>query len=341
MSREDPGARTYAFSRGRPSSLIFQKAGTMSAHPGERYDFWVETQLRHIRMAHADERQRRDFHAQVVSLACANNEMHYSCSDGFQGRRLLADVHSRATDELSLHYLIEGRYDGCIEDRQVSARSGEFFLYDPALPQSLRLSDHRILQVDLSRRALSALFDGRPPAPWVLHDALRRSPLTTLLRNHLEQFPHLAPTLSHAEQQALLRATESFTLEILRGACTGHMSNTDDRPGALFQAARHYIESRLAQPNLGPEQIAAFLGCSRASLYRLFRTHGHGVSSYIRELRLERFRRLLTDPGDCRPIWAMAQDCGLYDSSNLSALFRRRFGCNPRDYRAQALANRP
>jgi len=95
MNPEDPGARPHAFSRGRPSDLVFQQIGTMPARAGERYDFWVETQLRHIQMA----------------------------------------------------------------------RAGEFFLYDPALPQSLRLSDHRIMQIDLSRRTLAALFEGRPPAP--------------------------------------------------------------------------------------------------------------------------------------------------------------------------------
>ena len=87
MNPEDPGARPHAFSRGRPSDLVFQQIGTMSARAGERYDFWVETQLRHIQMARADERQRRDFRAQLVSLACASNEMHYSRSDGFHGRR--------------------------------------------------------------------------------------------------------------------------------------------------------------------------------------------------------------------------------------------------------------
>ena len=67
MNPEVPGARPHAFSRGRPSDLVFQQIGTMSARAGER--------------------QRRDFRAQLVSLACASNEMHYSHSDGFHGRR--------------------------------------------------------------------------------------------------------------------------------------------------------------------------------------------------------------------------------------------------------------
>jgi len=70
------------------------------------------------------------------------------------------------------------------------------------------------------------------------------------------------------------------------------------------------------------------------------RSRGLSVAAYIRELRLERFRRLLADPDDRRPIWAMAQGCGLYDPSNLGALLRRRYGCSPRDYRAQVVAGK-
>ncbi len=331
----------HAFSRGRPAGHVFQLVSTAPAPPPERYDYWVETQLRQIRMARADTRQRRDFRARLVSLSTASHEMHYSHSDGFRGGRTLADIRAGATDEISLLYVMQGRYDGLVDGRPVRAAAGEFFLYDPLRPQELRVSDHRLIEVDLSRRSVAALFNGRVPAPWTVNEALRQSPLTNLLRLHLNQFPRLAPRLGSDEQVALLRATSAFTLEILRGACAGRMNAAGGHKDELFLAARHYIDSRLEQPSLGAGEIAAFLGCSRATLYRVFAEQGEGVAAYIREQRLQRFRRLLEDPLDRRPLWAVAQGCGLYDASNLSQMFKRRFGCSPRDVRAQACAGKP
>jgi len=42
-------SQVYSFSAGRPQKQIFQIAGTGLIEPGSRYEYWVETQIRHIR----------------------------------------------------------------------------------------------------------------------------------------------------------------------------------------------------------------------------------------------------------------------------------------------------
>ncbi|MCZ0984749.1 hypothetical protein O1M54_01830 [Streptomyces diastatochromogenes] len=70
----------------------------------------------------------------------------------------------------------------------------------------------------------------------------------------------------------------------------------DDGREVLRRRIFAYMEQRLADPGLGPDQIAAAHHISRRYLYKLLAEQGHTVSGWIRERRLAECRRDLTDP---------------------------------------------
>lgn len=101
----------------------------------------------------------------------------------------------------------------------------------------------------------------------------------------------------------------------------------------LFAAICRHIQDSLGDEALGVETLCRRFGCSRATLYRLFRDHG-GVQSYILRRRLMAAFRAITSPGQMhRQVLEIALDNGFTSASHFSTLFRKHFGITPRDAR--------
>lgn len=164
-----------------------------------------------------------------------------------------------------------------------------------------------------------------------------------MLRAQLDALSRILAELSPREQMAALGATEALALTILEAVLSSASDpagvwdggeSPDPRRLALFTAAQRYIDRHLAHPSLDAATITQALGCSRSTLYRAFADRGLGISGYIREQRLQRFRALLQRAHPAIPIADLAARCGLYDAPNLSRLFRARFGMSPSEFRA-------
>lgn len=132
-------------------------------------------------------------------------------------------------------------------------------------------------------------------------------------------------------------AVEAY-LEIL-GACVGHRERTGDetRHGAeLLSRVEQFIENHLAEPRLGPNEIANALGISVRHLHRLFLQRESTVAEHIRECRLERCHTELGDPRfSDQNITEIAFSWGFSDSAHFSRCFKRRFGVSPRVFRSR------
>jgi len=325
----------HSFSQGRPKSHLFQEISTEEIAPAARYDFWAGDIIRNFVVDPPNPRQRGDFRAKAISLATAAGEMHYAESDGYGVRLTERAIRSLVCDELALILMLDGQarctYGG---GEAMTISKGGFFLLDGTYPTSLSLSRHAFIQLDLSRPLLKSVFSGPVPAPAQINAALAKSSLAGLLREHLLQFPRTVAGLEPIEQLALLDASESFALATIESACLTAAAG-ENRPNAgLFAAAQRYIKKHLTDPDLGPDAVAAAIGCSRSTLYRLFEGKELSVQGCIRELRLQHFFRLLQKDTGKAPIYILAQRCGLYDMPNINRLFRRRFGISPSEFRA-------
>ncbi len=99
------------------------------------------------------------------------------------------------------------------------------------------------------------------------------------------------------------------------------------------QRVRVYLNSRLTDPGLTLEQVAAACHLSRRSLVRLFTDEPEGVAGTLRRLRVDRARALLrADPR--RPIAGIALACGFAGEAQLHRAFRAVTGATPGAYRA-------
>ncbi len=325
----------HAFSQGRPEQRLFQEVSTEAFAPASRFDFWISDVVRTFCVDGPDERQRKDFRAKAISLATATGEMHCAESDAISAHLTSHTIRNAEFDELALMLMVDGQVQCTYEHGEsTTIGQGGFFLLDGSCPTSIRFSRHTLIQLDLSRPLLKSLFPRAVPKPDVINAALAQSRLAELLRDHLLQFPQMATGLAPIEQQGLLDASESFAFATIEAAFSATLQGTERSSAGLFSAAQHYIKRHLAVPELGPDAVAAAIGCSRATLYRLFDDKELSVQGYIRELRLQQFLHLLQKEGNKPSIQMLAVRCGLYDWPNVSRLFRQRFGMSPRDARA-------
>ncbi|MER5185278.1 helix-turn-helix domain-containing protein [Streptomyces sp. NPDC002896] len=117
---------------------------------------------------------------------------------------------------------------------------------------------------------------------------------------------------------------------------TSHRAQLDSRTAqhALVIRAQAYTEEHLPDPDIGPAAVAAAVHTSPHTLQRLFTAEGLTVTRWIRQQRLDRCRRDLTDPTrrTC-PVSAIAAAAGLPDAAHISLTFKSAFGVNPQEYR--------
>lgn len=100
-----------------------------------------------------------------------------------------------------------------------------------------------------------------------------------------------------------------------------------------------YIERNLASPDLTPGSIAAAHYISTRHLHGLFHSQGVTVSAWIRQQRLARCQRELSDPFLVnRSVASIAASWGFPDPAHFSRTFKSTFGESPRDFRMRFAA---
>ncbi len=97
---------------------------------------------------------------------------------------------------------------------------------------------------------------------------------------------------------------------------------------------RAFIEAHLADPELGPTQIATGCGISVRRLHRSFAGTDWSVCGWIRDRRLTKCREDLLDPNkDGQSITQIAFRWGFNEAAHFSRSFRNMYQQSPRDLR--------
>jgi AraC family transcriptional regulator, positive regulator of tynA and feaB len=100
----------------------------------------------------------------------------------------------------------------------------------------------------------------------------------------------------------------------------------------LFTRIRGVIKDGFADPDFGPNTVAAEAGISLRYLQKLFTERGSTCSEFIYSLRLDHAARLLhrrASLGTGQPLSEIAYACGFRDYTHFARKFRCRFGYAP------------
>jgi len=99
-----------------------------------------------------------------------------------------------------------------------------------------------------------------------------------------------------------------------------------------------HVESRLRDPRLSLDEIAADLSCTKRYLHMVFASEDRTLNQYIWARRLERCRSDLVNPAlRERSITDIAMRWGFSNLSHFSRAFRDQFGQSPREARASGI----
>jgi AraC-like DNA-binding protein len=215
--------------------------------------------------------------------------------------------------------------------RTIRIRAGEFGLIDQARAYEVIHGDAvRTFCVDVPRKLLDERMAG---IQHVVGQLIR--PDSSSARVLLALIRSLGNEVGRCGEGGLSPAIGENLLGLVAATCSECLDPRAVRGiEARAQAFRVYIESRLTDPELKPEEVASHFGISSRYLRTVLSADGESFSSYILRRRLERCARLLRDPDWSRSnITEIAFQSGFSNVTHFGQAFKARYGVTPRDYR--------
>jgi AraC-like DNA-binding protein len=250
---------------------------------------------------------------------------------------------SQADPDMLKLVLVRGGNSCVVEQdgRQAHVSAGEFTIYDTRRPYEVvcGASGDWPLQMmtfmfppsllPVSRNRLRRLAAVRFQASAGLGDVTSQF-LLQLARNVDHYSPAEAARLSTA-------ALEVLATRLAHELDAYDWGAPEARRHALLTTVQAFIHEHLGDPGLSPATIAGAHHISLRSLHQLFHDEGLTVAGWIRQRRLERCRRDLSDPALApRPVAAIAARWGFSSPGDFSRAFRAVHGLPPAEYRRSA-----
>lgn len=294
----------------------------------ERIDYWRDVVLRRTRPEVPERGQ--PFQAHLRRIVLNEVELIEHAGDAVISGRSPGRTRFDGGDDIAFELIRYGT-SKLTHNGEHKLLSGDLCLVDYALPFRTVLTRHRANGVVLSRRRVrEALGDDLSGL------AGRRVPgrgLAAVLRAHMTATLDEAPHMTAQDRVVATNAAAEMALAILQAGRFG-AADPDQFGEGLYQAARAVIDRACADPDLSPDRIALAVGCSRATLYRLFARRGHSVAAAVWQARLERALRTLRSAESVgMTIGEVAMLCGFTDIPTFTRMFKRRYGKTPREAR--------
>jgi AraC-like DNA-binding protein len=240
-------------------------------------------------------------------------------------RRTDAQLRRDGVDVWSFTIAVHGRRLYRTRDQVAVMQPGQLFLHSLAQPFTAARTGSGWLHLYLPRDEL--------PEPVELARAggvLRLdTPGGRLLHDHLVLLAAELPRMTVAEAERMAEATRALVALALSPT---PVQQAHVPPPVQLGQVRRLVRTHLSSAILDPVRLSQMAGMSRSQLYRVLEPHG-GVAHFIQAERLQAAHRALSDREDARSIMDIAESVGLFDASSFSRMFRRAFGCTPRDLR--------
>ncbi len=227
-------------------------------------------------------------------------------------------------------------------DTELSLRDGDALLWTRSVADLgiMRLTPARFLGCRVARSEVAALL-GRVddmPMCFVPRDTEALQLLVAYARGIAESVPLATPEL-----QRIAVSHMHDLMGAIVSAARGGRAIAEGRgiAAARLRAIMIDICAHLADGDLCVAEVAQRQRVSPRYVHKLFENEGFTFSSFVRDQRLVRAHRLLSDPRLAgRTIGAIAFDVGFGDLSYFNRSFRRRYGATPGEIRNSALNGR-
>ena len=228
---------------------------------------------------------------------------------------------------------LDGRGMLLQDGRETVMRPGDLAIYDTQRPYTLSFDgDFRTLVLMFPQHLLG--LSPEDVAELTAVSMGRGQALGEAVSPFLAQIGEMLPTLQGPIGYRLAMNVVDLLSTLLANEVYAKPDQAADGHARLLRRVQHHIEAHLADPRLGPQEIAAAHFISTRTLHQLFADAGHTVGAWVRERRLERCRRDLLDPLHAHvPVGAIGARWGLVDAAHSSRAFRAAFGASPSQYR--------
>lgn len=229
------------------------------------------------------------------------------------------------------HISVDGRHDADI-------RGGDGIFYALSRPWAFRQKLSAVTGILFKRHLLGPLlphFDDKP-----FHIVPQAAGRLRLLTGYAETLVDGALGLDGPG--GLLVARQLAEL----AALALNFDKADSRPktartgiaAARLALFKRDVEKFAADPEFGVVMLAARHSVTPRYVQLLFDAAGTTFTATLRDCRLQRAYRLLSDPASAgRSIGLIAFDAGFSDLSHFNRAFRHRFGATPSEIRSQHL----
>jgi AraC-like DNA-binding protein len=247
--------------------------------------------------------------------------------DPYRFERTRRATHVADTDCYRAFFQLAGRSAVTQNEHAVQLAVGDVGLLDGAWPAT-RISDNgaQWLSIYLPRQSLVSHLGFEP-------QACLRGRSETLAARVLHQL-----VLDGIEEQETQAARSGPHMRLALYDLVGALFAPSDQSfgsrhsDMLFKRIRGIMEDSFADPNFGPNEVAAGTGISLRYLQKLFTERGSTCSESLYSLRLDHAARLVNrraSLGTNQPLSEIAYACGFRDYTHFARKFRHRFGHPP------------
>lgn len=251
----------------------------------------------------------------AVDVACNGNRID----------RTQRDIRLDGMDLYGAVFQVAGRSTVINNDQTVQLAQGDVVLVDKARPVSYVADSEGAhwLCLQFPRRALISHLGFEPQGGRHKHSG---TPAGRLLYE-------IALNALRSDDAPFSPADSYMQLALydLVGALFVPDSWSGPRPtDKLFARIQSIVRDRLADPDLGPNELATDAGISPRYIHKLFAERGSSCREFIYSLRLDHAAQLLNRrSGKAQPLSEIAYGCGFRDYTHFARKFRHRFGYAP------------
>lgn len=254
--------------------------------------------------------------------------------------RLRREPESVNKDAYFAVVLLSGVYRLRQNGKEIFLNPGDIALYDVTQAHQIRCPERfSKLIISIPRSILEDRFSG------AAHCTGLRIPgnigigcvASTLIQSMVAQASNLDPNE--------FGRLSDYTIDVLT------LALSSVRPSKFFLSGtrsltlnriKGLIERNLSSPELNTAMVSEGIGLSSRYINRLFRDEDTSLMRFIWRRRLENCRGELLDPLHVgRSITDIALHWGFNDVAHFSRVFKRKYGCSPREYRKNFTCVKP